>query len=83
MRTHYAKRADVLYIVLEDTKNPCAYMELESGTICRVDETTKRVVGITIPDFSRIASAGEGVSIPGLQGSLAVDRLILETQGKF
>lgn len=78
MKISYALHADVLYVVLADTPNRCAYIELESGVICRVDEATDKVVGITIPDFKRRVENGESFLIPELEGGLSAERLLQE-----
>lgn len=64
MKLSYAAHADVLYIVFEETPNKCVYVETESGVVCRTDEVTARVVGITIPHFKRRVAAGEPITIP-------------------
>ncbi|MDR3750534.1 MAG: DUF2283 domain-containing protein [Terracidiphilus sp.] len=77
MKISYAKHADVLYLVLEDTANKCAYIELESGVVCRIDETTDRVVGITIPDFRRRIGSNEPIVIPELPMGISAEKLLL------
>lgn len=76
MKLSYATHADVLYIVFEETANKCAYVETESGAVCRIDETTDRVVGITIPYFKRRAAAGETITIPELPEGLSARSLL-------
>jgi uncharacterized protein YuzE len=73
MRIKYATHADVLYLVFEDTTNKCAYIELESGVVCRVDEVTDRVVGITVPDFSRRTGNNQTLSIQELSRGLSAE----------
>ena len=81
MRISYAKRADVLYIVLHETEHSCVYIELESGVICRIDETTDQVVGITIPDLTRRAEHDETIEIPELDEGMSAARLLQEHHG--
>jgi uncharacterized protein YuzE len=76
MKISYATHADVLYIVFEETTNKCVYSEVESGVICRIDETTDRVVGITIPYFRRRAEKNETFSIPELAEGISAERLL-------
>lgn len=76
MRISYANHADVLYIVFEETPNKCVYVEMESGIVCRIDEKTDRVVGITVPDFSRRAERGEEIAVPGLNIGIPAEGLL-------
>ena len=80
MRINYALHADVLYVVFTYTTNPCAYIELDSGVICRVDETTDKVVGITVPDFKRRVENNESIQIPEFEDGLSAERLLQEYQ---
>lgn len=80
MRINYALHADVLYVVFTDTPNRCAYIELDSGVICRVDETTDKVVGITVPDFKRRVENNESIQIPEFEDGLSAERLLQEYQ---
>jgi uncharacterized protein YuzE len=80
MRISYAQHADVLYIVFADTPNLCAYVELDSGVICRIDETTDKVVGVTIPDFKRRVANNENILIPELESGLSAEKLLQEYQ---
>ena len=80
MRINYALHADVLYVVFADTQNRCAYVELDSGVICRVDEITDKVVGITVPDFKRRVENKESIQIPELDGGVSAEKLLQEYQ---
>jgi uncharacterized protein YuzE len=82
MKVNYAQHADVLYVVFADTSNLCAYVELDSGVICRVDETTDKVVGITIPDFKRRVANNESILIPELDDGLTAEKLLQEYQAE-
>jgi uncharacterized protein YuzE len=72
----YSKRADVLYITLEETDEQCLYLEVGSGIVCRVSEPMERVVGVTIRDFMRHVQNGDDLTIPGLEHGLPVERLL-------
>jgi uncharacterized protein YuzE len=53
MTFSYDKGVDVMYVTFERLPNQeYIYVENENGDILRLDRTTKRVVGITIPFFS-------------------------------
>jgi uncharacterized protein YuzE len=78
MKVTYATHADVLYIVLQDVPSNCAYVELESGAICRVDESTDKVVGITIPDFKRRMDKEGSIIIPELVDGISAASLMQE-----
>lgn len=80
MRVSYAQHADVLYIVFRDAVTPCVYVELESGVICRIEESTDQIVGITIPYFQRRTANKEAVLIPELDAGLSADKLLLESE---
>jgi len=81
MRITYASHADVLYIVLHDVSHNCAYIELDSGVICRVDESTDKIVGVTIPDFKRRLEKEGPILIPELDDGISASRLLQEYQG--
>lgn len=49
----YDKEADVLYVSIGQPKKKMLYVEIGDGQILRVDPGTKKVVGITIVDFSK------------------------------
>jgi len=52
MTFSYDRLADVMYVTFERLPNQAyIYVENESGDILRMDRTTQRVVGITIPYF--------------------------------
>jgi len=52
MTFSYDMPADVMYVTFERLPNQAyIYVENESGDILRLDRTTQRVVGITIPYF--------------------------------
>jgi uncharacterized protein YuzE len=76
MKISYATHADVLYLVFEDTENKCAYIELESGVVCRIDETNDRVVGVTIPDFQRRIERNGSILIPELSKGLSAEKFL-------
>jgi uncharacterized protein YuzE len=60
MTFSYDREADVLYISFE--KRPSGsyvYVENENGDVLRLDRDTKRVIGCTIPHFSRRSSAAK------------------------
>ena len=76
MTVSYSKRADVLYITLEETDERCLYLEVGSGMVCRISESTDRVVGVTIRDFLRHVQSGDNLTIPGLEHGLPVERLL-------
>ena len=82
MRIDYAQHADVLYIVLDDVSHRCVYVELDSGVICRVDETTDKVVGVTIPDFKRRIEKEKTVLISELTDGISAEMLLQEYQGE-
>jgi hypothetical protein len=48
--------------------------------ICRVDETTDKVVGITVPDFKRRVENNESIQIPEFEDGLSAERLLQEYQ---
>jgi uncharacterized protein YuzE len=53
MTFSYDKPADVMYVTFERLPDQSyVYVENESGDILRLDRTTRRVVGVTIPYFS-------------------------------
>jgi uncharacterized protein YuzE len=83
MKLTYSKHADVLYLKLEDTQNKCAYIELDSGVICRIDETTDRVVGLTIPDFSRRTDSGDSIVVPELIEGISAGDLLQMPAGDY
>ena len=76
MRISYANHADVLYIVFEETPNRCVYVEMDSGIICRIDEKTDRVVGITVPDFRRRVELHEEIYLPELNIGIPAEGLL-------
>ena len=49
----YDKEADVLYVVFEQTSGPCQYVETKNELILRIETKSDRVVGMTIPSFSK------------------------------
>jgi uncharacterized protein YuzE len=56
MTLSYDKRADVLYVSFERlTGQPYVYVENENGDVLRLDKKSRRVVGCTIPFFSKRA----------------------------
>jgi uncharacterized protein YuzE len=56
MTLSYDKEADVLYVTFEGLPNQSyVYVENENGDVLRLDKKSKRVVGCTIPFFSRRA----------------------------
>ena len=60
MTLSYDKAADVLYVTFE--KAPAGsyvYTENEQGDILRLDRGSGRVVGVTVPFFSKRARAGK------------------------
>ena len=60
MTLSYDKRADVLYVSFEQAPaESYIYVENENGDILRLDRESKRVVGITLPFFSKRAKAGK------------------------
>ena len=81
MKISYAAHADVLYIVFTDDAGPCAYVELDSGVICRINESTDKVVGITIPHFRRRSENGDVFVIPELTEGIAADKLLEPERG--
>ena len=76
MKISYASGADVLYIVLKDFPLKCAYIETDSGIVCRIDEEHDRVVGITVPDFLRRVNRGEKIDIPELDDGIPASRFL-------
>jgi uncharacterized protein YuzE len=82
MKISYAPHADVLYIVFEDTSNQCAYVELESGVICRIDEVTDKVVGITVPYFRRRGEEKEPINITELTEGLSAKKFLQTLGGR-
>lgn len=76
MKISYAQHADVLYWTLQQTSAKCAYAEIAPGIVCRIDETTNKIVGITITDFMRRLSSGEKIVIPELDDGLSADSLL-------
>jgi uncharacterized protein YuzE len=82
MRISYAQHADALYLVFEDTENKCSYIELDSGIICRVDEVSDRVVGITIPDFLRRTERKELLLIPELTTGIPAEQFLQALDGE-
>ena len=54
MTLSYDKDADVLYVTFERLPHQSyIYVENENGDVLRVDKKSKRVVGCTIPFFSK------------------------------
>jgi uncharacterized protein YuzE len=54
MTLSYDKDADVLYVTFEGLPHQSyIYVENENGDVLRVDKKSKRVVGCTIPFFSK------------------------------
>lgn len=76
MKVTYARRADVLYLVFEETERRCEYVESDSGVIYRVDPVTERIVGITIPDFSRYVDDNKTLEIPEIMEGLPARQLL-------
>lgn len=58
MKIDYDKYADVLYITVAQSKEKVSYYENKQEQIVRVDENNK-VVGVTIPRFSKRCKEGE------------------------
>jgi uncharacterized protein YuzE len=71
MTFDYADHADVLYVTFSETKNKCIYVEIESGVICRIDEASNQIVGLTITDFMRRLRDGIPINIPELHKGLS------------
>lgn len=64
MTLSYDKTADVLYVTFEMVSGESyIYVENENGDILRLDQETRRVVGITLPFFSKRAKAGK-ITVP-------------------
>ncbi len=64
MKASYDKDADVLYITFEQLPaKQYIYVENENGDILRLNKKSKRVVGCTIPFFSKRATQKK-LSIP-------------------
>ncbi len=69
MTLSYDKRADVLYVTFEvATPESYAYVENESGIVLKVDRSSKRIVGCTIPFFASRAASGK-IVIPEIGGT--------------
>ena len=64
MTLSYDKHADVLYVTFEAAPpDTYIFIENELGDVLKVDRTTRRVVGCTIPGFLARAKQGK-VSVP-------------------
>jgi uncharacterized protein YuzE len=64
MTISYDKRGDVLYITFEPLA-PSAYIvvENENGDILKIDNQSKRVVGVAIPSFKKRYEKGN-IQVP-------------------
>jgi uncharacterized protein YuzE len=66
----YDKDADVLYVTFErPPESSYVYVENECGDVLRLDKTTKKVIGCTIPYFS-LRTKDNKIEIPEV-GSIA------------
>jgi uncharacterized protein YuzE len=77
MKISYNDHADVLYIILAKTHNPCKYVEINAGTIIRIDEKTQMIVGITICDFKYQTENGKVFSASEIDNNLS-GKLLLQ-----
>jgi hypothetical protein len=60
MTLSYDRNSDVLYVTFEVLPpRAYAYVENESGDILKIDRTSRRVVGCTIPFFQERAKRGK------------------------
>ncbi len=71
MTVSYSKRSDVLYIVISKPDHACRYVELPGGVITRIDESTEKVVGVTIYGFMAKIESGAKISIPEIGDDLS------------
>lgn len=71
MKITYSKHADVLYIILSATTNPCRYVELPNSVITRIDEVSQQVVGVTVYNFMQKMEQGEGLTISDIGENLS------------
>lgn len=70
MKISYDQSADVLYLIFDETRRRCDYIE-EGGVVLRVHPDTGVVAGCTIPRFS--VQAKNGLQIPFLDGTLTAN----------
>jgi|GEM_PF-4462468 hypothetical protein len=60
MTLSYDKTADVLYVTFEQVpEKSYVYIENENGDILRLDKKSRKVVGVTLPFFTKRAKAGK------------------------
>lgn len=76
MKIKLTERSDVLHITLVATENHCESVEAGPGIICRIDNITQEVVGITVMDFSE--RARKGFLIPDLIAGIPAANLLAE-----
>ncbi|HEV8416457.1 MAG TPA: hypothetical protein VGQ49_22880 [Bryobacteraceae bacterium] len=75
MTLSYDKLADVLYVTFETLPaGSYIYVENDTGDILRLDRSSKRVVGVTIPAFAQRAARGS-IVIPEI-GSVPFNQLV-------
>jgi uncharacterized protein YuzE len=59
MTLSYDKLADVLYVTFEASPpGSYIYTENDAGDVLRLDRSSKKVVGVTIPAFAERAARG-------------------------
>jgi uncharacterized protein YuzE len=64
----YDQESDILYVVFEQVKDDCDYVENQPGIVLRGDAKTQKVVGCTVLNFrARVRKSGR-VEVEGLRG---------------
>jgi hypothetical protein len=76
MRVKYNEHGDVMYVSIRDTKMPCVYVEEETGIVCRLEATTRSVVGVTIPFFMQRVGRSEQIRVKCLDTDLSGQTLL-------
>lgn len=64
MKVSYDQKADVLYVILEETSEVCDYIEPTPGAVLRVNPKTGKIVGCTVLFFKKRLERGEQIIIP-------------------
>jgi uncharacterized protein YuzE len=68
MKISYDSKADVLYVMLEETSDECDYIEPTPGAVLRVNPKTGRIVGCTVLFFKKRLQRGEQITVPEIAG---------------
>jgi len=68
MTFSYDQETDTLYVVLEESRKECEYLEPEAGIVLRVDPSSGKVLTCTVLCFSERVRKQNRIDIPGLHG---------------